>query len=377
MERHNEVPQQSSPDALSQPGLTQPRRLAFLIFITLAMVTLACAYFGPRSPLATERIVHLPTLTRTPLPTLSPTLNPTAVAATMVAQTTAAPPISVPAGASGNPLPSDAAGASNPPAPAADDPATDAAPLPPNPTTTAPNAVAVNAPTATGPLPTTEPLPPTTTPTPTATEPLATPTPAEIPTATPLPEGWGFTAVRAAFDPDEEGLVLHGELVNNTDAAKELTGITGTFYDEQGQVIADGDTADHWPVAAVAPRGRVPFELLVPDLMAAANFDLRVDSKGSNSPPRQDFEFLDVRPTVTEPDYYCVTGTLRNSGDNLMSYLVVVDILYDDQDNILDFGAYTVFYPRDLTNGRTRDFEICANPAGQPVARHELRAWGL
>jgi hypothetical protein len=69
-----------------------------------------------------------------------------------------------------------------------------------------------------------------------------------------------------------------------------------------------------------------------------------------------------------------VQGALQGPAETLQSYLVIVVVLYDAQNNIINFGDY---YEPYLESGRTLDFEICVGPPNQGVARYELRAWGL
>ena len=201
-------------------------------------------------------------------------------------------------------------------------------------------------------------------------------TPTTISTPTPYAGGWVFFGVRDFFEQNEGGLRLYGDVLNDSSAALEVTNITGTFYDAQGQTVADGNTTGQWPVTTVPPGGRVPFELVVPGLPSADSFDLRVEAKPSSETPRQDFEFLEVTPS-TEGNNYCLAGQLRNSGDALGSYLVIAAVLFDGQDKVINYADDHQAAPIDLGSGQTRDFKICVNALNQAVARYELRAWGL
>ncbi len=189
--------------------------------------------------------------------------------------------------------------------------------------------------------------------------------------------GWSLAGVQVYTDKYEGGLLLYSDLINNTESPQTLALITGTFYDDQGQVIAGEDSIyDYWPpVDTVPPGGRVPFELTVDDIQGAAKSSLRVEAESSSESPRQDFEFSDLNQW-NEEDIYCVEGMLQNPGGELQDYLVIAAVLYDDQDRIVNFGDYYEPYPIDVVGGQPLDFEICVAPPNQGVARYELRAWG-
>jgi len=173
----------------------------------------------------------------------------------------------------------------------------------------------------------------------------------------------------------EEGLLLYGDLINNTGAPQTLIWITATFYDDQGQVVADPENVyNYWPAVDVVPvGGQVPFELAVDGLQSAANFTLRVEAEPSSEPPLQDFSFTDLSQRDEEGDY-CVQGVLQGPGESLQAYLVIVAVLYDDQGNVVNFGDY---YEPYLEEDQSLTFEICVGPPNQDIARYELRAWGL
>lgn len=199
-------------------------------------------------------------------------------------------------------------------------------------------------------------------------------TPTPTPTVIAAPGGWTFAGVR--LQPDEElgGLVLYGNAVNQTGAAQEVSAITGVFFDGQGQVTADASqTYAYWPVYVVPPGGSMPFELMVDSINSAANYDLSVEAEPSSELPRQDFEFAQVNQW-TEDETYCVGGVVQNAGGPLGSYWVVAAVLYDDQNNLVNFSDDGELDPQ-AGNGNS-PFEICVDVTNQPVARHELLAWG-
>jgi uncharacterized protein YgiM (DUF1202 family) len=185
--------------------------------------------------------------------------------------------------------------------------------------------------------------------------------------------GWAFAGVRVYTDQDQGGLLLHGKAVNNTGAAQELLSINGIFYDGQGQVIADHDDSyAYWPGYVVPPGGSVPFELLVDGIGEPANFDLSVEAQPSDQTPRQDFNVSNVNQQ-TEDDVYCLAGELRNPGSDLEDYLIIAAVLYDAQDNVLNFGDYEEF---GSIEDSASNFEICIDRPNQDIARYEVVAWG-
>ncbi len=202
-----------------------------------------------------------------------------------------------------------------------------------------------------------------------------------VPTPTPIrsgssTSGWSFVGVRTFYDPDWESLFVYGEAVNNTGSSQELFYITGTFYDDQGQVVADEyDADDYWPIEILPNGSQVPFEIALWDIESVADFDLKVISEPSSDTPRKDFQFSDINAEGDERDY-CVVGVLRNSGGQLGDYLVVVAVLYDDQDKVINFDSSHDYAPEDVVGDQTLDFEVCVDPLGQEVDYYELRAWG-
>jgi hypothetical protein len=187
--------------------------------------------------------------------------------------------------------------------------------------------------------------------------------------------GWSFLGVKSAYDPDWESLFVRGEALNDTGASQRLSKIIGTFYDAAGQVVAGGDETDsYWPIYLVPAGGWVPFEITLYDIREVADFDLQVVTQATDQSVRQDFEFLELESSNDGSDD-CVMGKLRNPGSRLESYLVIAAVLYDDQDDVINFDSGT-WYPQEVVGDETLDFEVCVDPLGQDVARYEVRAWG-
>jgi uncharacterized protein YraI len=200
----------------------------------------------------------------------------------------------------------------------------------------------------------------------------ATATPAASETA-----GWTFAAMRADAIPTRKMLMLFGEMVNQTGAAQQISTITGTFYDAQGQLLAaDKSTYGLWPTKVVAPGGRVPFALTVYDVQEAGNFELSVQSKTVETGPRHDFEFLAVSEQM-KGNNYCLGGALKNPGGQLANYLVITAVLYDEQGNVLRFGNNNKIAYQNMVGDQTTDFEVCVKSPPSNVASHDLLAWGI
>lgn len=253
----------------------------------------------------------------------------------------------------------------------------------PTPTITASPTSIQNQPIAAGPSPvlqSEQQVAPT--PSPTATPP---PTPTRAPTPTPVPPlvapetksgGWSFVGTWANFAPRRKLVVLYGEMINDSGVPQKLSLVTGTFYDEQGQIIAaNKSTYPTWPVNVVPPGGRLPFALTVYDIQTAANFELSVVAEAVDTAPRQDFEFVGVNEQM-KGNNYCLTGALKNPGGTLEKQLVIAAILYDDQGNVLRFVENNETAIQKVVGDQALEFEVCLKSPPDNMARHELRAWG-
>lgn len=209
-----------------------------------------------------------------------------------------------------------------------------------------------------------------------------TSTPAGQPAAEPTPTpdlrtaGWSFDATRVN-DHADNGLRLVGEIINDTGSTQELYYISGTFFNDQGQIIAGHrDTADFVPVTIIPPGGRMPFELTVNNIDAAADFDLWARSVSNDDAPREsDFEFLDVTEQPGD-DTYCLSGSLANRGDELDDYVDIVAILYNDDGDVLNFNDSYHTGVENFSGDETLPFEVCVELPADAVARYDLRAWG-
>ena len=60
----------------------------------------------------------------------------------------------------------------------------------------------------------------------------------------------------------------------------------------------------------------------------------------------------------------------------MQDYLIVSAALYDEQNNLVNFGDYQEFGRIGLAANQTSDFDICIPPPNHGVARYDLLAWG-
>ncbi len=225
---------------------------------------------------------------------------------------------------------------------------------------------------------------PTSTPTPTlgpvatftATPlPAATASPLPAATAPPLPN-WSYTGLRTYYSKSGKNLSMYGAVVNNTGTSQKLKVLTASFYDDQGQLIDEDSylTVNYWPSNLIPAGERLPFKLTALNIENMADFELNVDTQPLDL-TSQDFEILDVSEG-TKFGQPCLQGRLSNVGGALQE-VVIVGTLYNDQDQLLQFGEYKQLVAgRDLA-AQPLNFEICFN-INNPnlITRHELRAWG-
>jgi hypothetical protein len=179
--------------------------------------------------------------------------------------------------------------------------------------------------------------------------------------------------VHAGPDPDSNGLLVLGIATNNSGTTQAVDKVTGIFYDAQGQAIAgEADVISDWPTDVVPAGGTLPFVARVGTISSAASYQLRVDAAPSDQTPRQDFEFSNEADQMDDEDY-CVTANVRNPGAALDEYLVIAAVLYDSQNNVVNFDYSRISR---LGAGAILNFELCIPPPNQGLAREELIAWG-
>lgn len=218
-------------------------------------------------------------------------------------------------------------------------------------------------------------VPPTETPTVTETP---TETASPTVTATPtLPVGWVFVQTRLQPNPAGNMLLVYGLALNNTGTTQRLSRIAGTFYDAQGQTIAGPDqVSDYWPIEVAPQGGWVPFELTIPGIQDAASYNLSAEAQAYDQTPSQNFEFSNPTES-TKQSQECVSATVKNNGADLAKYLKIVVVLFDSNNNVINFSdAYQLDDLDAVAGGQSLDMMSCADPLDQSVARYEIHGWG-
>jgi hypothetical protein len=173
-------------------------------------------------------------------------------------------------------------------------------------------------------------------------------------------------------------LLLVGEIVNRTGTAQRVLEISGSFYDLQGQLVAGPlKTVYQIPTTAVPVpvEGRMPFEMHVLDIEAAATYVLQVRAQVSTEVARQFDGFVNSTP-LSVRGQYCVNSSLTRPEPGLTNYLAITVVLLDADGKAISLGG--VYEPDvdDVMSTPTHNFQVCADAYGQPVAGYQLRAWG-
>ncbi len=105
-----------------------------------------------------------------------------------------------------------------------------------------------------------------------------TPTPTPMATPPPATSGWSFTDVQ--FRPfQRRGVMISGNIANNTNSSQKIVGLTGTVTDSLGRVINVQGSQASWTNAVVPAGGQTPFSLLVFGIQSVEDFDLGVVSQ--------------------------------------------------------------------------------------------------
>ena len=104
---------------------------------------------------------------------------------------------------------------------------------------------------------------------------------------------------------------------------------------------------------------------------------LSVNAGPSNKVARQDFKFANLKPSITAGTY-CFAGQIQEKDGEQPSSspLTIVLVLYDKQDNVINFDNKQWPVLQSLSSDVTTDFELCADSFKENVARFDLQAWG-
>jgi hypothetical protein len=171
-------------------------------------------------------------------------------------------------------------------------------------------------------------------------------------------------------------MLVYGELLNDTGQTQAVDSISGKFFDAKGKVMDAEKTSHEVPLEVIPQGGQVPFKLTIADIKNAADFDLKVEAVPSDEAMRQNFKFVNLKPSITAGTY-CFAGQVQDEdGEPPSSSLTIVLILYDKQDNVINFEAEEQPVLKSLSSDKIADFELCVDSLQQSVGRFDLQAWG-
>jgi hypothetical protein len=323
-------------------------RPALLVFGVVMLASLACMLDGVSTEKSSRNII------RQILPTLTPTTNPDPNSAAIAALTPEPPSLALQETTSPAMAPAENPDSARQPLPASGEANPQLVPIETN----------------DAPSPTITPPPLTTSP------PTETPATAPMPMPAAETSGWLFSGVQLYPGPEGEGLLLYGDALNNTGSLQELSQVSTTLYDAQGQILTNADNVfGYWPIDIVPAGERLPFQLIIPDIQSAADFELRIEAQPKQGAPHHDFEFVNV-DQWSEEGLTCLTGQLQNLGAPLQNYLVMMAVFYDTQNQVISFGEYYAPTVEEVWGDQRIGFEVCIESPSQEIARYELRGWG-
>ena len=164
---------------------------------------------------------------------------------------------------------------------------------------------------------------------------------------------------------------------NNTGLPQTTLYESAQIYNLNHQLIDNGiDVLSHVPVDTIPPGGRVPFELAVESGQPIFRLNLFAMSEPASNPPRQNFDVSNVSQWISKTNAYCLSGNITNPASPLEDYLVVMAVAYNDQNTVANFGEYSVSAPQTINDGGKSNFEMCLDPLGQNIARHQVSVVG-
>lgn len=231
------------------------------------------------------------------------------------------------------------------------------------------------------------------TPTPTAMTPTAqlpTPTPMTEPTTvtdqdpTPTPrllpnmasDGFFFSNLYLRRDESRGRSYLLGIVFNNNDETFYIENIYGDFFHALGQPVVDKSLIDsRFPDVNLAAATKMPFEATLDTEKMIQSFSMNIDFEDPGDIQSIGIDVLNQQMTSNEPEY-CVSGSLKNQGAQLNYQLIVALILYNSQNQVLNFADLDVEAYDTIVGDTLGAFSICAETHGAIVARHEIMAWG-
>jgi LysM repeat protein len=167
-----------------------------------------------------------------------------------------------------------------------------------------------------------------------------------------------------------------GEVLNLSGRPAEEVEVQVTLHDEQGTLLASGSAFTELDILAAG--GRAPFAILFPAAPTSfAQYQTRILSgvpSGHLGPRYPDLAIVDDRGEWSDDNNYRVRGEVHNIGPEDAEKVVVVIVLYDDEDRVV--GARTVPIPAEVfLAGAIAPFETTLTPLG-PLARYDIQVQG-
>ncbi|MHB0875301.1 MAG: FxLYD domain-containing protein [Anaerolineae bacterium] len=192
------------------------------------------------------------------------------------------------------------------------------------------------------------------------------------PTATPMP----VHPVDVSHNRTVSGdVVVVGEVANDSTAGVEEVAILVELVDDNGAVVASGETTAMLDVIPVG--GRAPYAMTLTQAPAYTQVRCRVLRAMPEVPERavhRDLTVSEVSGRAVYDRTFVVMGKVRNTGDAPAVDVFVVVTLYGDDGTVL--GARREPLPEAIDAGSRSLFQVTLVPVGWPVENFEVYVEG-
>jgi hypothetical protein len=209
---------------------------------------------------------------------------------------------------------------------------------------------------------------------PAAAAPTLTPPPQPTPGPV-VPPAESFTVRKTSDYMGASTGTLHvvGEVVNNDSSDAEYVEITGTFFDQAGNVLASDFTYSCLDV--IPAGGDSPFHMLVLDAPPGiVRYTLQVQGEAAGQPPPLGLDISGVTTDLTEWGTFHVLGLVTNNSQTTYQYVRICAALYDSAGNVIrSDSTYTQL--DSLAPGQSSSFD-CLEIDAPPVASNRLWVQG-
>lgn len=176
--------------------------------------------------------------------------------------------------------------------------------------------------------------------------------------------------------PHEHIYEIYGEVQNTCDENINSPTVWASFYDEDGRII---DAHSFWVgmelgLDVLGPGEKSPFLIdYIPrnDIVGKIkSCELIIKSKVADETPYREFEILsyisEIKPVGVLGNCYVVTGEVKNTGEQNVSYVNIIASFYDAEGNLIATG-WTLVGEHDLNAGETGTFELRASPEREEI----------